>query len=161
MFFVSKAFTLIFKCYLTVDKTVQPPDELINTTSTYVKEPAGPAISLPPVKKAKIPIQDSDDETDSIKANGKMFNSVSATNKYVESFSYDPGRLSIQINVFDYCTKQLEQRSDAAAKLAKKFLDEKSWKAANWTLTNLSSLFWLFDRPLLPLETAVTRPLTS
>lgn len=68
-----------------------------------------------------------------IKANGKVFNSVSATNACIETFIYREKRLQIQIKTIDYCKTLIALKTIAFASLASKFLEKSSWREFNWT----------------------------
>ncbi len=68
-----------------------------------------------------------------IKANGRLFKTTVAANKYVETFTFGEDHLSVQIETIKNCRKKIATRSTAYAKLATKFLEDGSWRKSKWT----------------------------
>lgn len=74
---------------------------------------------------------DSNNNASIFKANGKVFQSVSALSKYTETFAFGPDHLVMLIDAIKYCNLFALRLSGIYAKIAQIFLDDKSWKAAN------------------------------
>ena len=100
------------------------------------------------VEKLKTLQQEPDDNAFVLQANEKTFKSVSALNKFTETFGFGPDRLVVQIDAIEHCKQSASHLSRVYAKIAKKFLDDESWKVANWT----SEQFIELIKPLLSIE---------
>ncbi len=83
-----------------------------------------------------------------LRANKKTFRSVAALNKYTETFGFGPDCLVVQIDTIENCRRTASRASGIYAKVAKKFLDDNSWKSANWTCEQFMELI----QPLLAAE---------
>ena len=105
-------------------------------------------MSFDRVEKLKTLQQEPDDNAFVLQANGKTFKSVSALNKFTETFGFGPDRLVVQIDAIEHCKQSASRSSRVYAKIAKKFLNDESWKAANWT----SEQFMELIEPLLGME---------
>ncbi len=68
-----------------------------------------------------------------IKANGRLFKTTAAANKYVKTFTFGKDSLSVQIETIENCKMKIATRSTAYAKLATKFFEDGSWKESKWT----------------------------
>lgn len=62
-----------------------------------------------------------------IKASGRFFNSIAATNKYVKTFTFGEDCLHVQIDIVENCRKKISIRSTAYTRLATKFLFDGFW----------------------------------
>lgn len=49
----------------------------------------------------------------------------------METFGFGPDRLVLQIDAIEHCKQSASRLFGVYAKIAKKFLNDKSWKAAN------------------------------
>ena len=78
------------------------------------------------VEKLKSLQQEPDDNAFVLQANRKTFKSVSALNKFTETFGFGPDRLVVQIDAIEHCKQSASRSSRIYAKIAKKFLDDES-----------------------------------
>lgn len=75
-----------------------------------------------------------------IKANRKLFKSVTAVTEYVETFLFGEDRLMIQIQTIENCKAKLSTRATAYARLSMNFLEDGSWRESKWTSEQLTEL---------------------
>lgn len=83
------------------------------------------------IEKLKTLQQEPDDNNYVLQANGKTFKSVSASNKFMKTFLFGTDCLVVQIDAIEHCKQSALRSSRIYAKIAKNFLDNESWKAAN------------------------------
>ncbi len=79
-----------------------------------------------------------------IKANGRLFKTTAAANKYVETFTFGEDCFSVQIETIENCKIKIATRSTAYAKLATKFCEDGSWRESKWTPEQFMELIELF-----------------
>ncbi len=87
-----------------------------------------------------------------IKANGRLFKTTAAANKYVETFTFGEDRFSVQIETIENYKMKIATRSTAYAKLATKFLEDGSWRESKWTPKQFMELI----EPLLAIKLTVS-----
>lgn len=87
-----------------------------------------------------------------IKINARFFNSITAVNKYVKTFTFGKNRLYIQINTVENCKKKISIKSIVYIRLAIKFLFNGSWRESKW----MEKQFKEVREPLLAIKLIVT-----
>ncbi len=87
-----------------------------------------------------------------IKANGRLFKTTIAVNKYVETFTFGKDHLSVQIETIENYKMKIATRSTVYAKLATKFLEDESWRESKWTPEQFMELI----EPLLAIKLTVS-----
>lgn len=63
-----------------------------------------------------------------IKANKRLFKTITAANKYVKTFTFRENRLSVLIETIENCKMKIATRSSVYAKLTTKFLKDRLWR---------------------------------